>query len=251
MKQPNRTSWKVEVLLVGSWRGATSVLLTSGAHRFVVDTGMPHEAHLLVRALEERGLRPEDIEGVINTHFHVDHVLNNSLFPGSLIYAPQESHDWCCALYSDLLDEPNWEKLVLKYYPETFEYERAQTHMEKLRKLALRMWDPKRLGSPGQFRWTENHPLPEGLRGLMTSGHVPGHLSLIVESAEQPTFIAGDALLSREHDEQVLTMIPVNRRRFQLERRQILERGGRILPGHDREFSPARDKGARTERITN
>jgi glyoxylase-like metal-dependent hydrolase (beta-lactamase superfamily II) len=251
MNQPDRSSWKVDVLLVGSWRGATSVLLSSGAHHFIVDTGMPHEAHLLVRALEERALRPEDIEGVINTHFHVDHVLNNSLFPGSLIYAPQESYDWCRALYSDLQDEKNWEKLALKYYPETAEYERAQTHMGKLRKLALRMWDLKRLGSPAQFRWTEIHRLPEGLAGLVTSGHVPGHLSLIIENAGQPTIIAGDALLSRDHDEQVLTMIPVNRKQFQLERRQILARGGRILPGHDREFAPPCNETGPAEDVTN
>lgn len=237
MNPSNGTLWKVDVLIPGSWRGATSVLLSSGGHHFVVDTGMPHEAHLLVGALEERGLRPEDIEAVINTHFHVDHVLNNSLFPKSVIYAPQQSHDWCCALYSDLRDEQNWEKLLLKYYPETFEYDRARTHMEKLRKLALRWWGVERLGLPGQFRWIENHPLPEGLTGLMTSGHVPGHLSLIVENADQPTFIAGDALLSRDHDAEVLTMIPVNRKQFQLERQQILAKAGRIVPGHDREFA--------------
>ena len=230
-------AWKVEVLLSGSWRGASSVLLSNGSYHLVVDTGMPHEAHLIAKAIEKCGLHPEDIQGVINTHFHVDHVLNNSLFPGRLIYAPQQSYDWCRALYSDLLDNQNWEKLALKYYPETFDYEEAQTRMKKLRKFALRWWDVKRLGSPSQFRWIENHPLPEGLEGLVTSGHVPGHLSIIVHNAEQPTFIAGDALLSREHENEILTMIPVNRKQFQEDRDRILTRAGRILPGHDREFA--------------
>ncbi len=198
---------------------------------------MPHEAHLLAEAIEKWGLHPEDIRGVINTHFHVDHVLNNSLFPGSAIYAPQQSYDWCRALYSDLLDAQNWEKLVLKYYPETHEYERARTHMDKLRKLALRWWDAKRLGSPGQFRWIENHALPEGLEAMITSGHVPGHLSLIVRDRPDATFIAGDALLSPKDEAHVLTMIPVNRRQFEQDRELILQRKGRILPGHDREFA--------------
>jgi glyoxylase-like metal-dependent hydrolase (beta-lactamase superfamily II) len=230
-------SWRVEVLLSGSWRGATSVLLSNGNYHFVVDTGMPHEAHLIAQAIERCGLHPEDIQGVINTHFHVDHVLNNSLFTGSLIYASQQSYDWCRALYSDLLDDQNWEKLALKYYPETYEYDRARANMQKLRKIALRWWDVKRLGSPSQFRWIEDHPLPEGLKDLVTSGHVPGHLSIIVQSAEQPTFIAGDALLSRELESEILTMIPVNRKQFQLDRDRILARAGRILPGHDREFA--------------
>jgi len=242
MDPASQPVWKVEVLLAGSWRGATSVLLSNARHHVVVDTGMPHEAHLLVKALKQRGLQPEDIHGVINTHFHVDHVLNNSLFQKSIIYAPQESYDWCRSLYSDLLDEQNWEKLLLKYYPEAFEYERARTHMEKLRKLALRWWDLKRLGLPSQFRWAENHPLPEGLEGLVTSGHVPGHFSVIVHGAEQPTLIAGDALLSRERDDEVVTMIPVNRKQFQSDREHILARTGRILPGHDREFGSTSQK---------
>jgi glyoxylase-like metal-dependent hydrolase (beta-lactamase superfamily II) len=225
------------VLLAGSWRGASSVLLSKGSHHLVVDTGMPHEAHLLAQAIQRNGLHPENIRGVINTHFHVDHVLNNSLFPGSVIYAPQQSYDWCRALYSDMLDAQNWEKLVLKYYPETYEYERVRTHMDKLRKLALRWWDVKRLGSYSQFRWIENHSLPDGLEGLLTSGHVPGHLSVIVEDSHEPIIVAGDALLSQKDDADILTMIPVNKNQFQQDRERILKRTGRILPGHDKEFA--------------
>ncbi len=198
---------------------------------------MPHEAHLLEEAIRKCGLHPQDIRGVINTHFHVDHVLNNSLFPGSVIYAPQESYDWCRALYSDLCDDQNWEKLVLKYYPETYQYERARTHMEKLRKLALRWWDEKRLGSLSQFRWVENHPLPDGLEGIITSGHVPGHLSLIVKDSAEPAFIAGDAILSQKDESHVLTMIPVDRKQFEQDKERALRWTGRILPGHDSEFN--------------
>ena len=43
----------------------------------------------------------------------------------------QESHDWCRAVYSDLLDQQNWETLILKYYPETFEYEKSQGNDEQ------------------------------------------------------------------------------------------------------------------------
>lgn len=237
MRSDRSASWQARVLLPGSWRGASCVLLSNAGYHVLVDTGMPHEAHLISKALEGCGLHPQDIRSIIITHFHVDHVLNNSLFPGSEIYASQQGYDWAMALYSDLQDNQNWEKLALKYYPETHDYDRSQTHMEKLRKIALRWWDPKRLGSCSQFRWTENHALPEGLQGLVTCGHVPGHLSIIVENSEQPTFVAGDALLSRDHDADILTMIPVNRKLFEADRKQILSRAGRILPGHDQEFA--------------
>ncbi len=228
--------WKAEVLLPGSWRSATSVLLSSGAHHLVVDGGMAHEAPLLIKALEQRGLKPQDIEGLISTHFHIDHVLNNSLFPHIPIYASQQAHDWACSLYSDLADELNWEKLVLKYYPETFDYDRARQLMGKLRKLGLRLWDPLRVGSPEQFVWIENRPLPEGLGVHLTSGHVPGHLSIVVSNGTEPTIIAGDALLSRDHDDRILTMIPYNRAQFRRDRESILAMRGRILPGHDQPF---------------
>jgi glyoxylase-like metal-dependent hydrolase (beta-lactamase superfamily II) len=243
-----RSNWKVEVLLAGSWRGATSVLISNGGCHIVVDTGMPHEAHLLIKSLEGRGLVPADVEWVVNTHFHVDHVLNNSLFPSSAIYATQESYDWCRSLYSDLLDGANWEKLLLKYYPETLEYARARENMGKLRKFALRWWDRKRLGSPSQFRWIETKGLPEGLESFVTSGHVPAHVSLIVNTQNQPTIIAGDALLSLERDDEVLTMIPCNREQFQRDRARILSLGGRVVPGHGGEFSALETDSQKTDR---
>lgn len=234
------SAWKVEVLLQGNWRRATSVLLSNGGHSILVDTGMAHDAHQLLQALEERGRKPQDIGALIITHFHVDHVLNNSLFPLRTIYATQQSYDWCRSLYSDLLDNARWERLALKYYPETFEYERVSERMRKLRKLALRWWDPKRLGAASQFCWIEKADLPEGLESFITHGHVPGHASLIVRDAENPTVIAADALLTREHDERVLTMIPHNRAEYHRDRARILSMRSRVIPGHDREFDASR-----------
>lgn len=231
------TEWKAETLLPGSWRSATSVLLSNGSLHVVVDTGMPHEEHLLVEALQRRGLRPSNIQAVINTHFHIDHVLNNSLFPDSLIYATQESHEWCCSLYNDLLDDQCWEKLVLKYYPQTLEYDHAVEHLHQMRKFTLRWWDRKRLGSPSQHRWLETHSLPDGLEILLTSGHVPGHVSLIVPEDHCTTVVAGDACLSRAEDVRVLTMIPRDRDQFRRDREKVLALGTRIFPGHDAEFS--------------
>jgi glyoxylase-like metal-dependent hydrolase (beta-lactamase superfamily II) len=233
----SKSSWKAEVLLPGSWRGATSTLLSQGRHHIIVDTGMPHEAHRLLEALKQRGLNPSDIEMVVNTHFHVDHVLNNCLFPASEIYGSQQSHDWCCAAYADLLDVQNWEKLSLKYYPEQSEYEKAPEMMGALRRFALRWWDRKRLGDPSRFRWIETHPLPDHLEFLVTNGHVPGHLSVVIHNGGQPIVIAGDAVLTREHDENVFTMIPHHREQFQRDRARILAIAGRVLPGHDDAFS--------------
>jgi glyoxylase-like metal-dependent hydrolase (beta-lactamase superfamily II) len=231
------TDWKVKTLLPGGWRSAASVLLSNGSRHVVVDTGMPHEEHLLVNALRQHGLGISDVDVVINTHFHIDHVLNNSVFGDSSIYGTQESHDWCCSLYSDFLDSPQWEKLILKYYPQILEYDHAVVHLHQMRKFTLRWWDRKRLGSPSQHRWLESHRLPEGLESFATSGHVPGHVSIIVPEKEQTTVVAGDACLSRLEDARVLTMIPRDRDQARLDRQRVLGLGTRIFPGHDVEFT--------------
>ncbi len=202
---------------------------------------MPHEAHQLVKALEQHGIHPEEVTTVINTHFHVDHVSNNHLFSNSLLYGSQQSYEWCSSLYAALLDNENWEKLVLKYYPETFEYETARERLTAMRKFALRWWDEGRLGDRSRFRWIEKHALPDGFDSVVTSGHVPGHLSLVVHAASQPIVIAGDALLARELEQNVITMIPHNRAQFLHDRERVLAigaAGGLIVPGHDREFAP-------------
>lgn len=231
-----KPEWKAETLMAGGWRSATSVLLSNGTHHCVVDTGMPHEEHLLVDALEQRGLKTSEIKIVINTHFHIDHVLNNSLFPNSVIYSTQESYDWCCSLYSDLVDDQQWEKLVLKYYPQMLEYDHAIEHMHQMRKFTLRWWNRERLGSPSQHRWIESHSLPDGLEVLITSGHVPGHISLIFTEGSHTTVVAGDACLCRTEDARVLTMIPKDRDQFRGDRNKVLTMGSRIFPGHDVEF---------------
>jgi len=55
--------------------------------------------------------------------------------------------------------------------------------------------------------------------------------------------IAGDALLSRTHDEKVLTMIPHHRRQYHADRERILAMRARIVPGHDLEFSSPSSEG--------
>lgn len=230
--------WKIDVLLRGNWRGASSVLLTGREGPVLVDTGMPHDAHQLASALKHRGLRPQDIRIVINTHFHLDHVSNNCLFPSSLIYTSQESFDWCRSLYAAMFSSNGLDGAVLKYYPEVRQYDDADFLFSKIRKIALRWWDVRRVGETSQFRWIEKHELPPGIEALMTAGHVPGHASLIVHNGSGNVgVIAADALVTREHDDQVLTMIPYNREQYLRDRETILALRGLIVPGHDEPFT--------------
>jgi len=62
-------------------------LIDSGSKRIVVDTGLLGEDGVISDALAARGLSPNDIDYVVNTHLHLDHCGCNLLFRNSVFFA--------------------------------------------------------------------------------------------------------------------------------------------------------------------
>lgn len=60
---------------------STVTLIAAGKDNIIVDTALPSEGAQITRALSSRGLTPDDIGTVINTHLHADHIGNNGMFP--------------------------------------------------------------------------------------------------------------------------------------------------------------------------
>lgn len=67
-------------------------LISTATRRIIVDTGLKGEEKLIIERLAERGLNPEDVDSVINTHAHQDHTGNNFLFSGAKILYPKEGN---------------------------------------------------------------------------------------------------------------------------------------------------------------
>ncbi len=65
-------------------------LITSGNRKIIVDTGLGGEGGQIIDALARKGLRPGDIDVVINTHSHPDHCGNNHLFSRAELLKPKE-----------------------------------------------------------------------------------------------------------------------------------------------------------------
>jgi N-acyl homoserine lactone hydrolase len=65
-------------------------LIVSGTRTVVVDTGLKGEAAQILKALAGLGLRPEEIDTVVNTHSHPDHCGNNYIFTKAKILSPNE-----------------------------------------------------------------------------------------------------------------------------------------------------------------
>ncbi len=62
-------------------QATSSVTLVSGeGHDIIVDTGVPGEGEKILEGLSKQSLSQNDIEIVINTHLHGDHMGNNALF---------------------------------------------------------------------------------------------------------------------------------------------------------------------------
>jgi N-acyl homoserine lactone hydrolase len=64
-------------------------LITSGSRKIIVDTGLEGEEELIINALARRGLMPEHIDTVVNTHSHPDHCGNNYLFSQAVLRNPE------------------------------------------------------------------------------------------------------------------------------------------------------------------
>jgi N-acyl homoserine lactone hydrolase len=151
-----------------------ALIVTDDGTNVLVDAGMParyigscelvpHKANRMRAVMEERhtarhqlalvGLRSEDIDCVMATHFDWDHAGANADFPAA-----------------------------------TFFVER--NHLEAARADPDRFW-PELWDIPG-LRYNvldgDAEPVP-GIRVLVTGGHVPGHLCLLVACAQyRPRF---------------------------------------------------------------
>ena len=73
-----------------------------------------------------------------------------------------------------------------------------------------------------------------GIDIFPTPGHSPGHTSLMVYTALETTFVAGDAVLTRDHLEHGdLGSTLYDRDKAEDSFREVLEIGDFVVPGHD------------------
>lgn len=68
----------------GSFRADGTISLLTGPRTVLVDTGGPWDRDFLLEALTQRGVEPQDVEVVVGTHGHSDHVGNLNLFPSAV-----------------------------------------------------------------------------------------------------------------------------------------------------------------------
>ncbi|XP_034532660.1 metallo-beta-lactamase domain-containing protein 1 [Notolabrus celidotus] len=69
----------------GTFRADGTISLITGPRTILVDTGGPWDRDFLLKTLKDRGLDPGDVDMVVGTHGHSDHVGNLSLFADAVV----------------------------------------------------------------------------------------------------------------------------------------------------------------------
>jgi len=153
-----------------------SFLLTSDSGTVLVDTGPDparaaqagfqargEPAQAMLGALARRGRGPQDVDLIVHTHLHYDHMQNDGIFPRAVVVIQQQEASWATG--------PDADQFCLSV-------------AGFLSGMADRLW----------LLDGEREVLP-GIRVLPTGGHTPGHQAVLLrtpDAAEGLTCIAGD-----------------------------------------------------------
>jgi len=227
-------AWNVQPLLEGTTYSSSCTLVRNDSHCVVIDTALSLLENDLIKALQLRGLEPADVDIVINTHLHLDHCLNNTIFPRATFYLSQREWDWTCRFYAALFETHTPELVAPAYYPELPSYHLAPRTIRNTARLARFFWDRSRVGSEDRFRWLESDNLPAGLEVMATPGHTPHHVSIRIPIAG--IIVAGDAVLDQDLHKKVRTMVPFSRADAIQTRDELINSGLTIIPGHGAAF---------------
>jgi glyoxylase-like metal-dependent hydrolase (beta-lactamase superfamily II) len=171
--------------------GLNCLLIQTPDKKILVDTGVGaklkerfkemyrvERQHGLVESLSAIGVKPKDIDFVINTHLHFDHcggntIKNNGTFVPTFPNAQYiiQKKEWLDAI------NPN-ERTRASYLTENFE------PLEKAGQLFL---------VEGEYS------VVDGVKVLMTPGHTRGHQSVFIGSEGKKALYCGDLIPTTSH----------------------------------------------------
>lgn len=193
---------------VFSLGSTNTVLIRDGDMNIILDPGILQLGRYgsLKKRLEEFDLTPDDIDLVINSHCHYDHVEANYMFRGKPLIIHEKELE-----YTDQLYWPEW------------------------REAFLGIMDIKLVKG--------DHKITENIRVIETVGHTPGSITTLVETDEGLVALVGDAVIVKEDllelrppsvvTKNIAAEVAVNSLKKIRSLNPVL-----VVPGHDAPFSP-------------
>lgn len=161
----------------------TSTVIDTGSDLILIDTGSGGGAGtgvgLLADNLRRTGIQPGDIDVVILTHGHADHIGGTVTANGNPLYSNaryvMSQEDW--DFWTD-------EQAVMNVYPVEF----AQSQLQSVEENLLPLEDIIEL-----IGYDEE--IVPGVTSVAAQGHTPGHMAVLAESDGAQLWVMGDVAL--------------------------------------------------------
>jgi glyoxylase-like metal-dependent hydrolase (beta-lactamase superfamily II) len=157
--------------------------------------------------LAEIGLAVGDIDLIIHTHLHYDHVGNNHLFPHATKLAQTQEVTYA--------EAPGTPIMGREYFTPA-------------------------CGFPAQFNARElttvegDHTVADGLDIISLEGHTPGSQGIVVTTSDGPLCYAGDLVMVSENmDPMTPVGLHVDLEACERSRQKVASLHARVVPSHD------------------
>lgn len=161
------------------------MIVNTGKHRVLVDTGadgIGSNTGKLLQNLQTEGITPEDIDIVILTHGHPDHIGGNTVGEGKPAFP-----NACYVMWKDEWDFWTSEQAELKL---------DEHSKEVLLKFARKNLPPIQ----GQLDLIDHETeIVPGIYAIAAPGHTPGHMALAISSRGEKLLCISDTVLHPIH----------------------------------------------------
>ncbi len=205
---PQETVNKVYDNMVFSLGSTNTVLIRDNGVNIVFDPGIIQLGRYgtLTKRLAEFDMTPDDIDMVINSHCHYDHVEANYLFKGKPLVIHEKEIE-----YTDKLYWPEWRSAFI---------------------------DIMKVNSI-----TQERQICENVKVIETFGHTPGSITALVDTDDGMVALVGDAVIVKED---LLELKPPTVVTMNVEADVAIEslrkirdlKPALVIPGHDAPFKP-------------
>lgn len=183
-KQLSKSLLRHDIILKDwdSWTSDyTCLLVDTGTHLVLMDTGAGaflSEAGQLVKNMQDAGIKPDDIDIILLSHAHPDHIGGIASFINARI----------------IMNRKEWlfwrNKPELPRLPKTF------------REILLQMIIPILSSLEDRIELIDGDTeIISGIKMLDAIGHTPGHMATLISSGEAKFMYIGDAILHPVHME--------------------------------------------------